>query len=85
MKSSIRIHRHYLVLFAYLVALYIICMKVIDYMKDVRAELKHVSWPTRKQVAYFTILVIVLSLVTAYFLGLLDFAFTKGLGLFIGE
>lgn len=60
-------------------------MKMVDYMKDVRAELKHVSWPTRKQAAHFTILVIVLSLATAYFLGLLDFVFTKGLGIFIGE
>ncbi|MEK9167926.1 MAG: preprotein translocase subunit SecE [Patescibacteria group bacterium] len=58
-------------------------MKIVDYMKDVRAELKHVSWPTRKQAIHFTILVIVLSLITAYFLGLLDFAFTKGLGVFL--
>ena len=58
-------------------------MKLFDYMKDVKAELKHVSWPTSRQATYFTLLVIALSLVTAYFLGLFDFIFTKLLGIFI--
>jgi len=58
-------------------------MKAINYMKDVRAELKHVSWSTRKQVAYFTVLVLVISIATAYFLGFFDFIFSKGLALFV--
>ncbi|HJL55675.1 MAG TPA: preprotein translocase subunit SecE, partial [Candidatus Paceibacterota bacterium] len=41
-----------------------------------KGELKHVSWPTRRQAFIFTILVIAISLFTAAFLGLFDFIFT---------
>jgi len=58
-------------------------MKLFNYIKDVRGELKHVSWPTRKQVSYFTAIVIAISLLTAYFLGLFDLIFTKLLDMFI--
>lgn len=58
-------------------------MKIIDYIKDTKGELKHVSWPTRKQSIWFTIIVIVISLVTAFFLGLFDFIFSLGLDNFI--
>jgi len=58
-------------------------MGLVEYLRETRGELKHVSWPTKKQTTAFTILVIVVSLVTALFLGLFDFFFTKGLGLFI--
>jgi len=58
-------------------------MKLFNYIKDVRGELKHVSWPTRKQVLYFTAIVIAISLFTAYFLGLFDLIFTKLLDIFI--
>jgi len=58
-------------------------MRLFNYIKDVKGELKHVSWPTRRQAAYFTILVIALSLFTAYFLGLFDFIFTKLLDIFV--
>jgi preprotein translocase subunit SecE len=52
-------------------------MRFIQYLKDTKGELKHVSWPTKKQVVYFTILVVVLSLFTAFFLGAFDTIFTK--------
>ncbi|OGD67297.1 preprotein translocase subunit SecE [Candidatus Campbellbacteria bacterium RIFOXYC2_FULL_35_25] len=58
-------------------------MKLIDYIKDTRGELKHVSWPTRKQAVWFTIIVIVISLFTAYFLGFFDFIFSLLLKKFI--
>ena len=58
-------------------------MKLFDYFKDVKAELKHVSWPTKRQATYFTMLVIGISFLIAYFLGLFDFIFTKLLGIFI--
>jgi len=47
------------------------------YIKDTRGELKHVSWPTRAQAIFFTALVIVISLVTAAYLGVFDFIFGK--------
>lgn len=51
--------------------------KIGEYIKDTRAEFKHVVWPTRKQAIYFTIIVIVLSVVIAYFLGIFDFIFGR--------
>jgi len=47
--------------------------KFIDYVKDTRGELKHVSWPTRSQAIAFTVLVIVISLLVAFFLGFFDY------------
>jgi preprotein translocase subunit SecE len=46
-----------------------------NYFKEVRAELKHVSWPTRNQAMVYTIVVILVSLATAVYLGLLDYIF----------
>ncbi len=57
--------------------------KLTDYLKETRAELKHVSWPTRKQALVFTVVVIVISLVTAFYLGAFDYVFTAVLKLVI--
>ncbi|KKW35827.1 MAG: Preprotein translocase, SecE subunit [Candidatus Adlerbacteria bacterium GW2011_GWA2_54_12] len=38
--------------------------------------MKHVSWPTRRQVVAYTVVVIGISLITAFYLGLLDYLFT---------
>jgi len=56
---------------------------IINYIKDTQGELKHVSWPTQKQTIIFTILIIVISLITAALLGLFDFIFTSGLNRFV--
>jgi len=58
-------------------------MGVINYIKDVKGEMKHVSWATRKQTVNFTALVIVISIFTAYFLGAFDFIFSKLLDIFV--
>jgi len=55
-------------------------MKLITYLREVRGEMKHVSWPTRKQVILFTTLVIILSIITAMFLGAFDTFFSFLLG-----
>ncbi len=47
-----------------------------QYLKEVRAELKHVSWPTRQMVAVYTAVVIGISLAVSVYLGLLDYLFT---------
>ncbi|HAE36473.1 MAG: Preprotein translocase, SecE subunit [Candidatus Nomurabacteria bacterium GW2011_GWF2_35_66] len=52
---------------------------ITDFIKEVLAEAKHITWPTRKQAIYATIAVLVISLLVAYYLGLLDFLFSKGL------
>ena len=55
----------------------------INYLKDTFAELKHVSWPTRTQTIVYTVLVIVISILTALFIGIFDFGFSRGLDWFI--
>ena len=47
-----------------------------NYIRDTRAEMKHVSWPTQTQTIVYTILVILISAVVALFLGAFDYAFT---------
>jgi len=46
-----------------------------NYFRDVRAEMRHVSWPSRPVVVAYTFVVVGVSLVTAVYLGLLDYAF----------
>lgn len=58
-------------------------MKLINYIKDTRGELKHVSWPTKKQAIIFTTLVIVISFFTAMLLGFFDFVFSFLLETFV--
>lgn len=58
-------------------------MRLINYIKEVRGELKHVSWPTKQQSINFTAIVIGVSLATAYYLGFFDFIFAKLLDLFV--
>lgn len=57
--------------------------RLINYIRDTRGELKHVSWPTRRQAVIFTVVVIIISLLVAIFLGFLDFAFSFLLQKFI--
>lgn len=56
--------------------------KFITYLKETRGELKHVSWPTRKQAIVFTVVVIIVSLATAAYLGIFDWIFTHILEIF---
>jgi preprotein translocase subunit SecE len=53
--------------------------KTIEYLKEVRAEAKNVNWPTRKQTLYFTFAVLIVSILIAYYLGLFDYLFSRGL------
>jgi len=53
--------------------------KITEYFKETRTELKHVIWPTRSQTSYYTLIVLVLSVVIAYYLGIFDFIFSRGL------
>ncbi len=58
-------------------------MAIGNYIKETRGELKHVSWPTRKQSINYTLLVVGLALIIAGYLGLLDFLFRKALELLL--
>ena len=53
--------------------------KFVEYLKETKTELKHVIWPSRSQTIYYTLIVIVLSVAVAYYLGIFDFIFSRGL------
>jgi preprotein translocase subunit SecE len=52
---------------------------IITYLKDTRAELKHITWPTFQEAAWATLAVIIISGIVAYMLGFFDFLFSLGL------
>ncbi len=54
-------------------------MKLVEYIKDTKGEMKHVTWPTKKQALNYTLLVIGLSGVVALVLALADKLFALGL------
>lgn len=58
-------------------------MKIGEYLKETQNEMKHVSWPTRSQAITFTIVVILISVFTALYLGLFDYIFSQILQRFI--
>ncbi len=58
--------------------------KINEYFKEIKLELKHVVWPTRNQTIFYTLIVIILSVLVAYFLGVFDFIFSRGLEKIIG-
>jgi len=52
--------------------------KITSYFKESVAELKKVTWPTKKETYNYTLLVIAISLGVAIFLGILDYIFAQG-------
>jgi len=57
-------------------------MKLSTYLSESKEELRHVSWPTKKQTTLFTILVIAVSVIVATYLGFFDYIFSLILGNF---
>jgi preprotein translocase subunit SecE len=51
----------------------------INYLTASRAELAKVTWPTRRQTARLTVLVIIFSIVFAILLGIIDYVFQQGI------
>ena len=54
-------------------------MSFIEYLKDTRAELRHVAWPTQTQTIVFTGLVVAISIFISLYLGVFDYIFTGAL------
>lgn len=51
--------------------------KASEYLREVQMELKKVTWPTRKQTAGTTLVVIILVFIVAAFLGIFDYGLSK--------
>ncbi|HEY4478336.1 MAG TPA: preprotein translocase subunit SecE [Candidatus Paceibacterota bacterium] len=58
-------------------------MKITEYIKETKGEMAHVSWPSRKQAISYAVLVIAVSIIVSFFLGVFDFIFSRLLTLFI--
>ena len=57
--------------------------KITAFLQESKQELNRVEWPTREETTKLTIVVILISLGVAAYLGALDYVFTKALELFI--
>lgn len=57
--------------------------QVVQFLTEVRTELKKVNWPLRKQVVGSTIVVIVAVFIVSFFLGAVDVTLQKLLTLVI--
>ncbi len=51
-------------------------MKLFVFFREARAELKRVTWPSRQQVWYSTLVVIAVTFLVAAYLGIVDVILT---------
>lgn len=58
-------------------------MSLSSYLRETKAELTHVKWPSRQATVNFTLVVIGISVVCGILLGAFDFIFTSVVKLFI--
>jgi preprotein translocase subunit SecE len=57
--------------------------KISKFLRESRIELKKVKWPTLRETLQYTLIVIIISLVVAIYLGGLDYLFSSFLQKFI--
>lgn len=50
--------------------------KILDYVRESKAELKKVTWPTKQQLWYSTVIVVVVTAIASVYLGLVDLVLT---------
>jgi len=55
----------------------------LTFLQQVRSETAKVSWPTRREVGVSTVMVLVLTTLTAVFFFLVDFMIRSGLGIIL--
>ena len=53
---------------------------IVKFLKETKAELKKVSWPTKKQLIHNTLIILVFIIITAIILSVLDLGFAKLFG-----
>ena len=54
--------------------------KIQAFFQEVSVELRKVSWPTRQQTMNATVVVIVVSFIVAFFLGIVDVVLARIVG-----
>jgi preprotein translocase subunit SecE len=58
--------------------------RIVKYLRETRAELRKVTWPTPDEARNLTVIVLVVTVVMSLFLGLLDVIFSGLIGLIVG-
>ncbi len=58
--------------------------RIRRYLTSVRAEVQRVSWPSRREVITFTILIFMMVVVLGLYLGLVDLVLQRILSLLLG-
>ncbi|MDR2861687.1 MAG: preprotein translocase subunit SecE [Syntrophobacterales bacterium] len=61
-----------------------VLLKVRYFLKDAWAELKKVTWPTRKQTLASTAVVLIVVFTISLYLGLIDFGLAKIIKVLVG-
>jgi preprotein translocase subunit SecE len=56
---------------------------IVQYLRETWFELKKVSWPTRSEAINLTIIVVSVTTFLSIVLGLMDWLFATGFGLFL--
>ena len=56
----------------------------IQFLKEAKTELKKVSWPSRKETVASTVVVLVLVMLAAIYLGLVDLGLSKAIKALLG-
>lgn len=51
-------------------------LKVPSFLEEIIAELKKVTWPTREETAYLTMVVIIVAVAAGFVLGIVDLFFS---------
>jgi preprotein translocase subunit SecE len=52
--------------------------KILQFFREVRVEIKKVTWPTRKETIASTIVVLITTIIIGAFLGIVDFFLSTG-------
>ena len=58
--------------------------RIVRYLKEVRAEIRKVTWPSRQEVLRLSAIVIVVLVVMSAFMAIIDYAFSWLMRLIIG-
>jgi preprotein translocase subunit SecE len=60
--------------------------RFFNYISEIVNELKKVVWLTRREIAYLTVLVLIVTIIAGIILGVLDFGFSELVGkVFLGR
>ena len=59
-------------------------MIIVNFLKEVREELRKVAWPNREQTIRYTTLVIIVAVAVGAFLGALDYILTSLTAFLVG-